>query len=82
VIAFGLPLRMDLEMAINVKLSEALVEEARRSADADHRSLPRQIEFYYRIGKIAEENPDLSFKFIRDIMKSDAEESTSAYKFG
>jgi hypothetical protein len=67
------------EVSINVKLSEALVEEARRTAKVDHRSLPRQIEFYYHVGRIAAENPELSFKLIREIMKSDAEESTRKY---
>ena len=31
---------------------------------------------------IAEENPDLSFSFIREIMKSDAEEATEDYVYG
>jgi hypothetical protein len=31
---------------------------------------------------IAEENPDLSFSLIREIMKADAEEATEEYTFG
>jgi hypothetical protein len=30
---------------------------------------------------IAEENPDLSFSLIREIMKADAEEATEEYSF-
>ena len=46
-------------MSVNVKLSENLVEQARRHAQRQHRSVPKQIEYWSRIGKIAEENPDL-----------------------
>ena len=31
-------------MSINVKLSEALVDQARRYAAIEHRSVPKQIE--------------------------------------
>ena len=32
-------------MAINVKLSEALVENAKRYGNIEHRSVPKQIEY-------------------------------------
>jgi hypothetical protein len=35
-------------MATNVKLADDLVEQARRTAAAEHRSVPKQIEYYYR----------------------------------
>jgi len=63
-------------MGTNVKLSDAFVEEARALAKRDHRSLPKQIEFYFRVAKAAEENPDLPFKMVLGIMNS-LEESTS-----
>ena len=69
-------------MAIPVKLSEALIEDARRIAAAEHRSVPKQIEYYFRLAVIAEENPDLSFSLIREIMKADAEQATQEYTFG
>ena len=68
-------------MAINVKLSDELVEEAKRIAAIEHRSVPKQIEFYFRMALIAEDNPDLSFSLIREIMKADAEEATEEYSF-
>ena len=68
-------------MAQNVKLSEELVREARRIAAVEHRSVPKQIEFYFRMALIAEENPDLSFSLIREIMKADSEEATEEYSF-
>jgi hypothetical protein len=69
-------------MAIPVKLSEALVEDARRIAEIEHRSVPRQIEYYFRMALIAEENPELSFSLIREILKADAEQATEEYTFG
>lgn len=68
-------------MAINVKLAEDLVADAKRIAAVEHRSVPKQIEFYFRIALIAEENPDLSFSLIREILKADAEEATEEYQF-
>ncbi|MEI7642622.1 MAG: hypothetical protein EB067_08775 [Actinobacteria bacterium] len=69
-------------MAINVKLPESLVEEAKRIALAEHRSVPKQIEFYFRMARVAEENPELSFKLIREILIAQADEAVEEYQFG
>lgn len=69
-------------MATNVKLSDELVQQAGRIAAIEHRSVPKQIEFYFKIAAIAEANPDLSFKLIKEILKSDAEAAVGHYKFG
>lgn len=68
-------------MAVNVKLSEDLVAEAKRYGGLHHRSLPKQIEYWSRMGKIAEENPDLPFSFIKDILIAQTEETTEDYVF-
>ena len=68
-------------MAVNVKLSSALVDQARRYATVQQRSVPKQIEYWSQIGKIAEENPDLSFALIRDILIADQEEAVGEYEF-
>lgn len=68
-------------MAVNVKLSETLVNQARRHAIIQHRSMPKQIEHWSQIGKIAEENPDLPFSVIRDILIADQEEPSGEYQF-
>ncbi len=78
----GLAQLKEAAMAQTVKLSDQLVEDAKRIAAVEHRSVPRQIEFYFRMALIAEENPDLSFSLIREIMKADAEEATEEYTFG
>jgi len=69
-------------MHTNVRLSETLVGQARRYAAIQHRSMPKQIEYWSHIGKIAEENPELSFTVIRDIMIADQETSVDEYQFG
>ncbi|MDI6747153.1 MAG: hypothetical protein QMD17_08415 [Rhodocyclaceae bacterium] len=69
-------------MSINVKLPEDLVDQARRHAHIQHRSVPKQIEYWSKIGKIAEENPDLPFAMIREILVADQEEVVGEYEFG
>ncbi|HAX91816.1 MAG TPA: hypothetical protein DCY07_06375 [Rhodospirillaceae bacterium] len=72
-------------MAIAIKISDELVSEARRYAEVYSRSVPKQIEYWSRIGKIAEENPDLSFDFIKDIMiaqQEAREDDVTPYRFG
>ena len=66
-------------MATNVKLADELVEKARRTAAANQRSVPEQIEYYYRIAHIGQENPNLSFSLIRDLVLADAEGADSTY---
>ncbi len=68
-------------MAVNVKLSEYLVDSAKLYASIEHRSVPKQIEYWSRIGKIAADNPDLSFSLIRDILIADQEEPVDEYQF-
>jgi hypothetical protein len=68
-------------MSVNVKLPESLVNQAKQCAQIEHRSVPKQIEYWSRIGKIAEENPDLTFAMIRQIMIADLEDPSGEYQF-
>lgn len=54
--------------SIAIEISEDLVNTAKSMSKTEKRSAPKQIEHWARIGKIAEENPELSFKIIRDIL--------------
>ena len=45
-------------MPTAVRISEELVNEAKKISKIDRRSLTGQIEHWARIGKCAEENPD------------------------
>jgi len=56
-----------------VELSNEIMNEAGKYALTYARSIPMQIEHWARIGKIAEENPDLPYAFIEDVIKGKAE---------
>ena len=55
-------------MATAVRISEELVRDARKFSKIDHRSLTGQIEYWARIGKCAEENSDLTYDLIKEIL--------------
>jgi len=68
-----------------IKLSEALINDAATNGLAQHRSVPKQIEYWARIGKIADENPDLTLGFIKGILIGIEESKAgelSEYQFG
>jgi len=60
-------------MAISVRLDEAFVDDVRVYAEASSRSVPKQIEYWAKIGRIAEDNPDLPFSFIQEILLAKSE---------
>jgi hypothetical protein len=49
------------------------VQDAQVYAAAEMRSIPKQIEHWAKIGRIAEDNPDLSYEFIKDALIAAAE---------
>lgn len=57
-------------MPTAIRVSDHLLNKARITAKAMNRSMAGQIEFWAKIGQIAEENPDLPYSFIQDIMIS------------
>lgn len=72
-------------MTTAVRVSEELVQEARKYSRVDHRSITGQIEHWARIGKCAEDNPDLTYDLIKEILIGieELEQSDlSEYKFG
>ena len=55
-------------MTTAVRVSEKLVRAARLFSKVDNRSVTGQIEHWARIGKCAEENPDLTYGLIKEIL--------------
>ena len=51
-----------------VRISEELVGEAKKFSKIEHRSVTGQIEHWARIGKCSEENPDLTYSLIKEIL--------------
>ena len=67
-----------------IRLSEAMVIQARICSKAMNRSVAKQIEYWAKIGKVAEENPDLPYSFIKDIFIGQQEaamQQLEAYQF-
>lgn len=74
-----------VKMATAVRVSEELVNEAKKFSRIDHRSITGQIEHWARLGKCAEENPDLTYALIKEILIGIEEleqGEKSEYKFG
>ena len=72
-------------MAVALKLSDELVQDAKPHAAAEHRSVPKQIEYWARIGKAVLENPDLPLRLIQDTILSREEVKAglaAPYQFG
>jgi len=72
-------------MAIAVKLSDEIVSEAKISSKVLNRSIAGQIEHWAKLGKCAEENPDLTYDLIKEIFIGLAElkqGEKEEYKFG
>jgi len=62
-------------METNVKLSKSLVLMATKFSKANDRTVKEQLEHWINIGRILEENPDLTYAFLRDILKGKQEAS-------
>lgn len=72
-------------MATAVRISKELVGEAKKYSRIDHRSVTGQIEHWAKIGKCAEENPDLTYSLIKEIhmgIEELEQGERSEYKFG
>ncbi len=54
--------------SIAIRIDKDLYEEAKRSAEAECRTVPLQVAYWAKIGKAALDNPDLPVEFIRDVM--------------
>ena len=72
-------------MTTAVRVSDKLVREAKIFSKIEKRSVTGQIEHWANIGKCAEENPELTYSLIKEILIGIAElehGEFSEYKFG
>lgn len=68
-----------------VKIDSEIVKSAKVYGMAESRSATKQIEYWARIGKIAQDNPDLTFEDITGLLLSMAQVkvgNTKPYNFG
>jgi len=57
----------------NLRLDENLVSEAKLVGEVMSRSAAKQVEHWAKIGKIMEDNPDLTFEFVKQTLLAQAE---------
>ena len=72
-------------MGTAVRVSDNLIRDARLYGKVDNRSATGQIEHWAKIGKIVEENQDLTYNMVKEILVGLEEleqGETSEYKFG
>jgi hypothetical protein len=55
-------------MPTAVRISDDLIKSAKKVSKVENRSLTGQIEYWAKIGQIAEENPDMSYKLIKEVL--------------
>lgn len=59
-------------MTKSIRFSNEFIQVAEVHAQANHRSIAGQIEHWAQIGRTAEDNPDLPFEFIQDLLVATA----------
>ncbi len=72
-------------MSTGIRISDKLAEEARKYSAVEHRSLTGQVEYWAMLGKSIEENPDLTFNLIKEILiglEELKQGEKSEYEFG
>ena len=58
-----------------VRLPVKLIKDAKAYAVFNMRTVPAQLAYWIKIGRAAEDNPDLPVSFIIDILKASKEKS-------
>lgn len=68
-------------MSIAIRIDETIYKEAKKTAQAEFRSISNQIEYWAMIGKCALENPDLPIEFVKDLLISKHHDKSLAEPF-
>jgi hypothetical protein len=55
-------------MASAVRISDDLINLAKKISKLEHRSVTGQIEHWALIGKISEENPEMPYSLIKEVL--------------
>ena len=69
----------------SIRLNQDLVEKATIMAKALNRTPPKQIEHWAKIGEMMEDNPELSYEFVKQAIIAKAEKEAGkleSYSFG
>ncbi len=60
-------------MATSIRLDDDFISDVRVHAEAEMRSVPKQIEYWAKIGKIMTDNPDLPYSFVQEALLASEE---------
>ncbi len=65
----------------SIRIDQALYDQAKADAAAEHRTIAGQVEFWAKVGRAALDNPDLPVSFIAESLASMAEPREHATPF-
>lgn len=68
-------------MGVPIRINEVIYNEAKKTARAECRSVPSQIEFWAMIGKCALDNPDLPVEFVKELLIAKHQDKSLAEAF-
>ncbi|MFG5052987.1 hypothetical protein ID062_11460 [Vibrio cholerae] len=60
-------------MATSIRLDDEFVTHVKVHAEAESRSVPKQIEYWAKIGQIMIDNPDLPYSFVSETLLASEE---------
>jgi len=62
-------------MSISIRVNDDFYQAAKIQAQAEHRSIQNQIEYWAEIGRTAIDNPELSIEAVKDLLVARKEAS-------
>lgn len=65
----------------SIRIDQALYNQAKHDAAAEHRTIAGQIEYWAKVGRAALDNPDLPVSFVAESLASMAEPREDAAPF-
>lgn len=68
-------------MGVPIRIDEEIYNEAKKTARAECRSIPDQIEYWAMIGKNALDNPDLPIEFVKELLIAKHQDRSLAEPF-
>lgn len=65
----------------SIRIDQTLYDQARSEAQAEHRTIAGQIEYWAKVGRAALDNPDLPVSFVAESLAAMAEPRDEATDF-
>ena len=70
-----------MSASTSIRIGQALYDQAKADAAAEHRTIAGQVEFWAKVGRAALDNPDLPVSFVAESLASMAEPREHATPF-